>query len=422
MAVKQNTRMKSTAEVSHSEAQPPPSVGQTTLPDFCNPELDAEPEGEQEQEKEQEPESVSESPQTSEKASGRGPRTPLTFTSHKGTVDREVAQNGHSEDEVNVDADAKASTESEACPECGGHVVTEGHESVCEGCGLVVDEYTIDHGPEWRMYSDSTTNPSRVSPIKRTHHDNGMGTTGFRAGLGASMQERRMQTIQNRGSDTREKNLRKSLGDLKLAVSTLEASDAVEQIGANLFKKFYNGDKHNGHSLDHMIAATVYSACRVCDAGFTADDVAEKLDVDRRSLYSELKRLKEAVDMPIPIEEPVDYIPRFVNELDGTPQIQTVAQNVAAEIHDRSLLVGCKPSGIAAAVVYLTFRKAQGIETRTQTEVGTVADVSEKTIRSNYRKIESSDVDIPVVEGSEVEAKPQTTPDSDGETGTKATA
>ncbi len=41
------------------------------------------------------------------------------------------------------------------CPEWGGSLATdEIHgETVCETCGLVVDEDSIDHGPEWRAFN-----------------------------------------------------------------------------------------------------------------------------------------------------------------------------------------------------------------------------------------------------------------------------
>ncbi|MFB6134653.1 MAG: TFIIB-type zinc ribbon-containing protein, partial [Halanaeroarchaeum sp.] len=43
------------------------------------------------------------------------------------------------------------------CPECGGRLAndTEHGETVCEDCGLVVEEDEIDRGPEWRAFDSS---------------------------------------------------------------------------------------------------------------------------------------------------------------------------------------------------------------------------------------------------------------------------
>ncbi|KAB7512593.1 TFIIB-type zinc ribbon-containing protein, partial [Halosegnis rubeus] len=40
------------------------------------------------------------------------------------------------------------------CPECGGSLATdtEHGETVCEDCGLVIEEDSIDRGPEWRAF------------------------------------------------------------------------------------------------------------------------------------------------------------------------------------------------------------------------------------------------------------------------------
>lgn len=34
------------------------------------------------------------------------------------------------------------------CPECNGRVTTNSHETVCEECGLVLDEDRVDPGAE----------------------------------------------------------------------------------------------------------------------------------------------------------------------------------------------------------------------------------------------------------------------------------
>ncbi|SFP95237.1 TFIIB-type zinc ribbon-containing protein, partial [Halolamina pelagica] len=37
------------------------------------------------------------------------------------------------------------------CPECGGTVRTNAAETVCDDCGLIIDDQAIDHGPEWHI-------------------------------------------------------------------------------------------------------------------------------------------------------------------------------------------------------------------------------------------------------------------------------
>mgnify|MGYP002760187302 CR=1 FL=1 len=63
------------------------------------------------------------------------------------------------------------------CPDCDGQLRTEAEETVCSDCGLVVDTDRIDHGPEWRSFDDSRTNPKRTgAPLTEARHDRGLST------------------------------------------------------------------------------------------------------------------------------------------------------------------------------------------------------------------------------------------------------
>jgi len=52
------------------------------------------------------------------------------------------------------DEDVQADSNANQCPECDGRVTTNAVETVCEDCGLVIDEQRIDHGPEWRTFDE----------------------------------------------------------------------------------------------------------------------------------------------------------------------------------------------------------------------------------------------------------------------------
>lgn len=67
-----------------------------------------------------------------------------------------------------------------ACPECGGRLLSDSEhgETVCEECGLVVEEDSIDRGPEWRAFDASEhEEKSRVgAPTSQLIHDKGLST------------------------------------------------------------------------------------------------------------------------------------------------------------------------------------------------------------------------------------------------------
>ncbi len=92
--------------------------------------------------------------------------------SHALAEDIETTRSIDSPDERDESADEQAESEAStghACPDCGGSLVTDDSrgETVCESCGLVVDEDEIDHGPEWRAYDDRSATTSAGSARRR---------------------------------------------------------------------------------------------------------------------------------------------------------------------------------------------------------------------------------------------------------------
>jgi len=65
--------------------------------------------------------------------------------------------------ETTFDEDVQAGSSANQCPECNGRVTTNAVETVCEECGLVVDEQRIDHG----LNGERST---RTNVNGRVHH------------------------------------------------------------------------------------------------------------------------------------------------------------------------------------------------------------------------------------------------------------
>ncbi|WP_303649059.1 TFIIB-type zinc ribbon-containing protein, partial [Haladaptatus sp. T7] len=111
------------------------------------------------------------------------------------------------------------------CPECGGNVISdEGRgETVCAECGLVVEEDSVDRGPEWRAFdSKEKDQKSRVgAPTTKMMHDKGLSTNigwqdkdAYGNTLG-SRQREKMQRLRTwnerfRTRDSKERNLKQA--------------------------------------------------------------------------------------------------------------------------------------------------------------------------------------------------------------------
>jgi len=56
------------------------------------------------------------------------------------------------------EADGRTLPAETTCPECDGAVATEGGETCCTGCGLIIEEYRIDHTGNLRARFDEEKN------------------------------------------------------------------------------------------------------------------------------------------------------------------------------------------------------------------------------------------------------------------------
>jgi transcription initiation factor TFIIIB Brf1 subunit/transcription initiation factor TFIIB len=56
----------------------------------------------------------------------------------------------------------------------------------------------------------------------------------------------------------------------------------------------------------------------------------EQLSITERRLFDTLDRLREEIDVALPLASPRVYVTRYVNDLDGEARTETVAREVAA--------------------------------------------------------------------------------------------
>jgi len=77
--------------------------------------------------------------------------------------------------ETGFDEDVRTESSANQCPECDGRVTTNAVETVCEDCGLVIDEQRIDHKPERRAYDEKECERTGA-PLTAARHDRGLST------------------------------------------------------------------------------------------------------------------------------------------------------------------------------------------------------------------------------------------------------
>ena len=251
--------------------------------------------------------------------------------------------------ETGFDEDVQTESNANQCPECDGRVTTNAVETVCEDCGLVIDEQRIDHRPEWRAYDDEECERTGA-PLTSARHDRGLsteighGTDAKGNELSGKKRQRlaRMRREQTRGRwrSKAERNLAHGLGEVRRLASALELSDSVRDQACQLFRSAQNEDLLRGRSIEAIAAASVYGACRCNGLSRLVDDVSELARVAESRVTNAYKTLNEELGLPA---EPVSssmFVPRLASDLECPDAIRQRARTLAEQAEERGVTTG----------------------------------------------------------------------------------
>jgi len=286
--------------------------------------------------------------------------------------------------------DEDVSNNNTPCPECKGQVRTNSVETICEDCGLVIDEQQIDYGPEWRTH-DQDQQKRTGAPLTAARHDRGLSTEiGRRKDANGNelSGRKRQQLSRMRREHTRgrfqskaERNLAHGLGEVRRIASGLELSESLRNQACQLFRSAQNEDLLRGRSIEAMAAASVYGACRCDGRPQPLNDVTDSARVKQSRVTNAYTTLNTELGLPAQPMTPSTFVPRLASELDVSDQIRQRARRLAEASESTGATTGVRPSGFAAACLY----KADLENGRwlTQSDVADAANVSVVTVRTH---------------------------------------
>jgi transcription initiation factor TFIIB len=289
----------------------------------------------------------------------------------------------------------------ETCPECGSPRLIRDYrrgEFICQDCGLVIEETYIDSGPEWRAFdSEQKEKRSRVgAPVTYTIHDKGLSTIidwsnkdyyGKSISIRNRAQLFRLRKWQRRIriSNATERNLAFALSELDRMASALGLPKSVREIAAVVYRKAVDKNLIRGRSIEGVVAAALYAACRQAGVPRTLDEIATYSRVDRKEIGRTYRFIARELGLKLMPTSPADYVPRFCAALNLSGEVQKKAIEIIKKAEEKELTSGRGPTGVAAAAIYIA-SILEG-ERRTQREVAEVAGVTEVTIRNRYKEL-----------------------------------
>ncbi|GAB6861763.1 transcription initiation factor IIB family protein [Haloplanus litoreus] len=286
------------------------------------------------------------------------------------------------------------------CPECDGTVRAEsdGAETVCTACGLVLDERRIDHGPEWRAFdANKKAKKSRVgAPTTRLIHDKGLSTNiGWqnKDAHGNTVSSRKRQQLHRlrtwnerfRTRDSKERNLKHALGEIDRMASAVGLHEPTRESASVIYRRALADDLLPGRSIEGVATAALYAATRLDGVARTIDEIAAVSRVEALEVKRAYRYVVSELGLQVPPTDPIEYVGRIASDLGCSDGTERRARRLIETATEHGVHSGKHPAGIAASAIYAagTLRDAE----ITQDEVSEAADISKVTIRNRYREI-----------------------------------
>jgi len=281
------------------------------------------------------------------------------------------------------------------CPECESIHLTyddQKGEVICNECGLLIEEKMVDTGQEAGGQFDKSEKKGRSgAPLSMQKFDKGLATNVgeisdiYKLESSQTRKFLRLKKWQERVSTSIERNLRLAMAELRRETSFLTLPSVVREEAARVYNFVLQRGLVRGRSMESVIAACIYAACRSYNIPRTLDEISAASDVPRKEIGRTYRFMIRKLGIKVKPSSPKDYISRFSSILHLSPKSQNHALKILKKADISELTSGRGPAGIAAAALYVA--ALMNDEKKTQREVADVAGITEVTIRNRYKEL-----------------------------------
>ncbi len=287
------------------------------------------------------------------------------------------------------------------CLNCGGTSFTKDYargENICTSCGLVLSERTADRGPEWRAFTAEERNARARTgaPMTLTIADRGLSTVidwrnkdasgrALTSTTRAAIYRMRKWHIRSRLHSSQHRNLGIAMSEMERLSSQLGVPRDVRETAALMYRKALSKRLVRGRSIESVVAASIYLACRIHRIPRRLDEVAAETNVDRKQVGHAVRLVISRVNVDVPLASANDLMPRLSSDLLLEGNTVKKATEIIKRAEERLVTIGKDPGGIAGAALYIAGILEE--DRRTQREIAKAARVTEVTIRNRYKDL-----------------------------------
>lgn len=277
----------------------------------------------------------------------------------------------------------------------------ESGEIVCSKCGLVISEKIEDYAHQERRAYSMQEADERARTGARTSlafHDMGLSTIIGKANKDASgqllnsamcssMDKLRIWDSRIHVNSSEDRSLRRAFHQLNTLRDKLGLSDTLVEKSAYLYRKAQERGLIRGRTVDGIMTAAVYIACRETGTPKSLEDISIVSNLKRKDITRCYRRLVFDLDIKIPIADPMKCIVKVANKLSLSEKTKNKAMNLMTYAIKMEINAGKIPMGLAATVLYASCLKTG--ENVSQTNIAEASGVTEVTIRNRFKDLTS---------------------------------
>lgn len=285
------------------------------------------------------------------------------------------------------------------CNRCGKesiiHDKSQG-EIFCKSCGLVIDEKITDLNHDSVNFEDRKDNRRAGTPMSMSVYDFGLSTMisvinkdakGNSISPSTNATLRRMRILDQRSQLHKhiDVNYKIAFDMLQRIQDKISVSNHVKELAAYIYRKAVEQKITQGRSINAVVAASMYAACRNTQTLRTLKDISDATDIKPKKISQSYRALVKQLDLKIPVVNQVQCLSKISNNLGVSEKTKYLAMKILQKAADLRILAGRDPVGISAAILYYACLIKK--EAFTQTQVAEASRVTVVTVRNRFQEI-----------------------------------
>ena len=274
------------------------------------------------------------------------------------------------------------------CPECKGKIIPimEKGENVCSQCGLVINERIVDtsHSGKRAFTKHEKEKRERTgSPISILLPDMGLSTIIDKSNIKSPDLKRAAKWNSRMTWD--KMNMLIATTELKRIASNLNLPTHVKKTAIRLYIEAFKKKLLRGRSINGMVAACLYFACRERGIPRTLQEILEETSINAKNVRRCYRTLIRELNLKAPSTDPITLVPRYIAELGLNAEAEKTTIKILKSFTSNYSISGKDPKGLCAGALYFICKNQN--RKISQKEIANLIGVTEVTLRSRYKEI-----------------------------------